>query len=452
MKEKIQMLRKTFESGVTLQENFRRGQLEALRAALKSRETQVLEALREDLGKADFEGYATELGMVYEEIAMALKNLSRWMRDKRASSPLSQFPASSRVHREPYGLCLIMAPWNYPLQLTFSPLVGALAAGNTALIKPSNYAPATARVMAGIVEDMASPAVACVLGGRQENQALLEEQFDFIFFTGSVQVGKLVMTAAARNLTPVVLELGGKSPCILAPDADFQLAVRRIVWGKLLNCGQTCVAPDYVLCPRDRVESLVQALQRAVTAQFGEEPLHHPDYPKIVNQRHFLRLSGLIDGEKVRWGGERDPERLRIGPTLIEGDWESPSMQEEIFGPLLPILAYDTLEEALNAVRRRPRPLALYCFTQSRALARRVMTTVSFGGGCVNDTVVHLTNPRLPFGGVGASGMGSYHGPYSFACFSHDKAIMTRGTHPDIPLRYPPYSEKAARLVRRLMK
>lgn len=452
MQQRIEALRACFQSGATLKADFRRGQLEALRRALKAREPQLLEALKADLGKASFEGYATELGMVYEEIALALRSLRRWMRDRRVPTPISQFPASSRVHYEPFGTALIIAPWNYPVQLSLSPLVGALAAGNTALIKPSEYAPAMAKALESVIEDMASPAVACLQGGREETQALLRQPFDMIFFTGSVAVGKAVMAAAAQNLTPVVLELGGKSPCILAPDADLPLAARRIAWGKWLNAGQTCVAPDYVLCPREKVEETAELLRQAVGRQFGPQPLVCGDYSRIINEKHFDRLTRLIEASDVIWGGESDRERLRISPTLISAGWDSPVMEEEIFGPLLPIVAYDRLEEALDQVRRRPRPLALYLFTGSRPLARRVMHSVSFGGGCVNDTVVHLVNPHLPFGGVGSSGMGCYHGPYSFEAFSHKKAIMIRGAWPDLPVRYPPYHEKAQRMVRRLMK
>ena len=452
MHQRIAALRDCFQSGATLKADFRRGQLEALRQALKAREPQLLEALRTDLGKASFEGYATELGMVYEEIALALRSLRRWMRDRRVPTPISQFPASSRVHYEPFGTALIIAPWNYPVQLSLSPLVGALAAGNTALVKPSEYAPAVAKALEAVIEDMASPAVACLQGGREETQALLKQPFDMIFFTGSVAVGKAVMAAAAGNLTPVVLELGGKSPCILAPDADLPLAARRIAWGKWLNAGQTCVAPDYVLCPREKVEETAERLRQAAGRQCGPQPLVCGDYSRIINDKHFVRLTQLIEASDVIWGGESDRERLRISPTLISAGWDSPVMEEEIFGPLLPIVAYDRLEEALDQVRRRPRPLALYLFTGSRPLARQVMESVSFGGGCVNDTVVQLVNPHLPFGGVGSSGMGCYHGPYSFEAFSHKKAIMVRGAWLDLPVRYPPYHEKAERMVRRLMK
>lgn len=452
MQERIIRLQDCYHSGATLEADFRRGQLEALRRAVKKREAQLTEALQADLGKAPFEAYATEIGMVYEEIALALKHLNRWMRDRRMPTPISQFPARSCIHYEPYGTALIIAPWNYPVQLSLSPLVGALAAGNAALVKPSEHAPAVAQVLEAVIGDMASPAAACMQGGREETQALLKQPFDLIFFTGSVEVGKAVMAAAAQNLTPVVLELGGKSPCILAPDADLPLAARRIAWGKWLNAGQTCVAPDYVLCPKDKVEETAERLRQAAVRQFGPQPLESGDYPRIINEKHFDRLTRLIKASDVIWGGESDRERLRIGPTVIAAGWDSPVMEEEIFGPLLPVVAYDRLEEALDQVRLRPRPLALYFFTGSRPLARRVMRSVSFGGGCVNDTVVHLVNPHLPFGGVGSSGMGCYHGRHSFEAFSHKKAIMTRGAWLDLPVRYPPYHEKAERVVRRLMK
>ena len=431
--------RQFFRSGVTLDLSRRKQALRDLLREIEAREDELLTALQTDLGKAPFEGYMTELGMVREEIRFHLKHLDHWARDKRVPTPLSQFPARSIRHPEPYGVVLIMAPWNYPIQLSLEPLIGAISAGNCAVLKPSAYAPACSHALKELISAcLPDNWVTVVEGGRAENQALLEQPFDYIFFTGSVAVGRHVMEMAARNLTPVTLELGGKSPVIVTADADLPLAARRIIFGKLLNAGQTCVAPDYLLVDRKVQEKL-------------SEPLDHPDYPRIINEKHLHRLEGLLTGGRVVCGGT--VKEGRIAPTLMDNlESDAPVMQEEIFGPILPILPFDTLEEAMDFVSRRPKPLALYLFSRDKGVQKKVLTRLSFGGGCLNDTIVHLTSPHLPFGGVGASGMGAYHGKASFDTFTHVKSILIRGSRPDLDLRYHPYSDKKERLLRRFLR
>ena len=444
--------RQFFRSGVTLDVSRRKQALRALLQELERREDELLSALHADLGKAPFEGYMTELGMVREELRFHLKHLDRWARDKRVPTPLSQFPARSIRHPEPYGVVLVMAPWNYPIQLSLEPLIGAISAGNCAVLKPSAYAPACSHALKELISAcLPDNWVTVVEGGRAENQALLEQPFDYIFFTGSVAVGRHVMEMAARNLTPVTLELGGKSPVIVTADADLPLAARRIIFGKLLNAGQTCVAPDYLLVDRKVQEKLTELLQQEITHFLGQTPLDAPNYPKIINEKHLHRLEGLLTGGRVVCGGT--VKDGRIAPTLMDNlESDAPVMQEEIFGPILPILPFDTLEEAMDFVSRRPKPLALYLFSRDKGVQKKVLTRLSFGGGCLNDTIVHLTSPHLPFGGVGASGMGAYHGKASFDTFTHVKSILIRGSRPDLDLRYHPYSDKKERLLRRFLR
>lgn len=426
--------------------------LEALRNAIVTHEQEILDALQSDLHKAPVESYATEIGIVLEEISFALRHVRRWARPQRKRMPLVHFPASSRVYAEPYGTVLVMAPWNYPFQLTINPLVGALAAGNTCVLKPSAYAPATARVIQRLIGEVFEPAyVAVVQGGRDANQSLLKEPFDLIFFTGGPAVGKVVMHAAAEHLTPVVLELGGKSPCVVERSAHVRVAAKRIAWGKFLNAGQTCVAPDYLLVQESVADELVAELRRAIVELYGRDPLVSPDYPKIVNTKHFNRLCGLMEHGEVVEGGQTNRATCQIAPTILTNvGWEDPIMQEEIFGPLLPVLTFGTMDEVYQMLAQRPKPLAFYLFTRDASVEREAMERVSFGGGCINDTVVHLANPSLPFGGVGASGMGCYHGAYSFQTFSHQKGVVKKSSCVDIPVRYAPYGKKLP-LMRRLM-
>ena len=445
--------RRFFASGITRDVTWRIGALESLRQAILKQEQEISNALATDLGKGSFESYMTETGMVLSEIGFIQKHLRSWASEKRVPTPLTQFPAHSFRSPEPYGLTLIMAPWNYPFQLALSPLVGAIAAGNCAVIKPSEYAPASSGVIARLIADCFEPEfVAVVEGGLRENTLLLEQSFDFIFFTGSTTVGRVVMEKAARNLTPVCLELGGKSPCIVDDTADLPLAARRIVFGKLLNAGQTCVAPDYLLVQKDVKDPLVTLIRDEIVRALGPNPLQTSDYGKIINEKHFQRLMGLMEGETILIGGQCDPNTLRIAPTLLDDvSPDSPVMNEEIFGPILPVLTFGTLKEAADFVSSRPKPLALYLFTSSRTAEKSILNQCSFGGGCINDTIVHLVTSYMPFGGVGASGMGSYHGKASFDTFTHYRSIV-RSSRIDLPLRYRPYLPKGERFLRRFFR
>lgn len=441
-----------FGTQATKPYDFRLKQLQKLSVWMDENEQAVLEALQSDLGKCAYEAYLTELAMVKQELRDAMRHLKGWMKPRRARTAVGQLPGTCRVYSEPYGVTLIMSPWNYPFQLTVAPLIGAVSAGNCAVIKPSAYSAATSALLKRMTGELFEPEyIACVEGGRQENAALLHQRFDYIFFTGSPGVGRLVMEKASAHLTPVSLELGGKSPVIVDETADIALAARRIAWGKWLNAGQTCVAPDYVLVHQRCEEALVEALIQQIRAMYTSAPLANPDYPQIINQRHFERLAGLMQSGVIAHGGQLDPASRRIAPTLLtDVDWDSPVMQEEIFGPLLPILPYRRLEEALDRIRQRPKPLALYLFTRSKAVEARVLREVSFGGGCVNDTVLHLATSHMPFGGVGESGMGGYHGRYSFETFSHFKSVLKRWAKPDVSLRYAPYDGKM-KLLKKLM-
>lgn len=443
-----------FRTGATLDLDFRLRALERLARALEEREGDLLAALRADLNKSAPEGYQCEVGMLRAELSHIRRHLRRWARPRRILPSPAQLPGSCRAYPEPYGVVLVMAPWNYPLLLSLEPLMGALAAGNCCLLKPSAYAPASSAAMAKLLSACFPPEyVSVVEGGRAENQALLEEPFDYIFFTGGTAVGRQVMEKAAQHLTPVTLELGGKSPCIVDATARLGLAAKRIAFGKLLNAGQTCVAPDYLLVHTSVKEALVEHLEHWIHALYGREPLDNQGYVRIINQKHFDRLTGLIDPDKVIFGGRSDPASGRIQPTLLDRVTpDDPIMGEEIFGPLLPILTYDRLEEAVDLIRSRPRPLALYLFSEDRAVQRQILKTVPFGGGCVNDTILHLASSRLPFGGVGASGMGAYHGRYSFDTFSHLKGVLHASTAVDLPLRYPPYTPGQVKWLRRFLK
>ena len=442
-----------FRSGATLPLHVRKRALNALLKEITLREGALLAALREDLGKAAFEGYMTEVGLVKDELRFHLKHLEHWAKDKRAQTPLAHFPSHSWTHAEPYGVVLIMAPWNYPVLLSLDPLIGALSAGNCAVLKPSAYAPATSKALAELVSAALAPELVTVVeGGREENMALLEEQFDYIFFTGSPEVGRYVMEKAAHHLTPVTLELGGKSPCIVTPSANLNMAARRITFGKLINAGQTCVAPDYILAHESIKDRLVTLIQKEITRFLGDAPLDNQEYPRIVNQKHFDRLTGLLNQDcHILFGGQaRD---LRIAPTLVDiVDSNSPVMQEELFGPILPILTYHDLDEVIDFVQERPKPLALYLFTRSKQTEKTILNRLSFGGGCINDTIIHPAIPYLPFGGVGQSGMGSYHGKASFDTFSHTKSILKKGNWLDFPVRYHPYTPLKEKILKALLK
>jgi aldehyde dehydrogenase (NAD+) len=438
-----------YESGATLPVEGRRAALKKLGQAVADREGAIAQALSQDLGKSREESYLCETGLVRGEIRYLLRHLRVWTREQRVPTPLAQFPARSYRKPMPYGVTLIMSPWNYPLLLTLDPLADALAAGNTAVVKPSAYAPATSALLQRLLGELfPEEYVAVIPGGREENTCLLEQRFDSIFFTGSKAVGRTVLERAAEHLTPVTLELGGKSPCIVHGDADLKLAARRIVFGKYLNCGQTCVAPDYLLCQRGVKEPLLQYLRSEIHRQYGDGP-----GGRMVNRRHFDRVCALIDRDKVVVGGGSDPETLQIQPTVLDHvTWEDPVMGEEIFGPVLPILTYDSLDQVVETVNRHEKPLALYIFSQSKQVARQVTGRCAYGGGCVNDVVIHLATSHMGFGGVGESGMGAYHGRAGFDAFTHYKSMVDKKTWLDLSMRYRPYSEKNDRLVHRFLK
>lgn len=441
-----------FESGATRPLAFREKALRDLRAAVLAREADIAAALMADLHKHPSESYMCETGLVLDEIGYHLKHLAKWMRPQRVRTPLAQFPGQSLRVPEPHGRVLILSPWNYPLLLTLSPLIGAISGGNCAVVKPSAYAPATSALVAQLLRDtFPEEYIAVVEGGRAENQALLGEKFDYIFFTGSPAVGRQVMECAARHLTPVTLELGGKSPVIVDKSADVALAAKRIAFGKVLNGGQTCVAPDYLLVHASVKEEFVSAYARALEEFFPGGDLKQ--LPHIINDKHYRRLCALLEGQTVLLGGACDDALRRISPTLLdEPALDSPVMEEEIFGPILPVISFDALDECISFIRSRPKPLALYLFTRDKGVEERVFHTCSFGGGCVNDVVVHLATPHMPFGGVGESGMGCYHGKASFDAFSHHRSILRKANWLDLPMRYHPYTPARLGIIKKFLK
>lgn len=443
-----------FASHETFSVDFRIAMLKKLKSAIQTHEADIAKALKADLGKSDTEGYMCEIGMTLSELSYQIKHIRKWSRNKTHPTGLANFHAKSFTVQEPYGCVLIMSPWNYPFMLCMEPLVGALGAGNCCILKPSAYSPATSAVIKTIIEEVfPSEYVAVVEGGRQENQELLEQRFDYIFFTGGVSVGKYVMEKASKHLTPVTLELGGKSPCIITDSCDLKLAATRLAFGKYLNCGQTCVAPDYCLVDKKVKDAFIKELVIQTKKMYGEKPLENPDYGKIINQKHFNRILGLIDSSKLVIGGENNPNTLQIAPTILDNITAKDAvMQEEIFGPLLPILTYETIEEAHKFVTEREKPLALYVFTKDKVVEDLFVKYTSFGGGCVNDTIVHLATSEMGFGGVGNSGMGSYHGKKSFNTFSHEKSILKKYCWLDLPMRYQPYKSIYDKMIRMFLR
>ena len=437
----LEKQRAFYRSGVTVPVKYRVEQLKKLYAAVKHYQNEIGEALKADLGKSDYEGFMCESGLALTEISYLIKHVKRFAKKKRVKTPLAQFCSRSYKQPQPYGNVLIMSPWNYPFLLTIEPLADAIAAGNTAIVKPSAYSPATSKVVEKIIGECFAPEyVSVVTGGRAENTALLDEKFDFVFFTGSASVGKEVLRRTAEHLTPCVLELGGKSPCIVDASANIKLAAKRIVFGKFLNCGQTCVAPDYILCEKSVKDDFVKAVIGEIKKQYGEKPLASQDYGKIINEKHFNRLCGLIDKRKVVFGGEASPDTCRISPTVIdEVCFDDVVMQEEIFGPIMPILTFEDFDAMVDDLKTKDKPLALYLFTSNKKRVKRVTTELSYGGGCINDVVIHLATSEMGFGGVGESGMGSYHGKDGFDAFSHHKSIVDKKTWIDLPMRYQPY-------------
>ena len=431
-----------FQMGATLPVACRIAMLKRLYAAVQNRRDEILAALTADLGKSDYEGFMCEVGLSLTEISYMIHHVKKFAAEKTVRTPLAQFASRSYQKPVPYGTVLVMSPWNYPFLLAVEPLANALAAGNTVVLKPSAYSPATSAVIARLVAETFPPElVAVVTGGRQENAALLKQKFDLIFFTGSQAVGREVLRSAAENLTPAVLELGGKSPCIVDETAKIRLAARRIVFGKYLNCGQTCVAPDFILCHASVKDQFVEAVKEEISRQYGENPLENPDYGRIVNEKHFRRLLSLIQPDKVVVGGRSDAATCRIEPTVLDKvDWTDAVMQEEIFGPIMPILTYEHLDQLIARLQGLPKPLALYIFSENRSTINAVTSRISYGGGCVNDTVIHLATSEMAFGGVGESGMGGYHGKAGFDTFSHTKSMVDKKTWIDLPVRYQPYN------------
>lgn len=454
LKQLIEKQRHFFYSGATLPVNYRLDALRKLQKCILDHEPEINAALKSDLGKSPFESYMCETGLVLSELSYMLKHTPAFAKEKTVWTPLSQFHSRSYKQPSPHGVTLIMSPWNYPFMLTLEPLIDALAAGNTAVLKPSAYSPATSAILKQIIEECFPPKyVSVVLGGRAENTGLLKEHFDYIFFTGSPIVGKEVMKHASEHLTPVTLELGGKSPCIVEKSADIKLAARRIVFGKYLNCGQTCVAPDYIYCDPAVKDLLIQELKKQIIKQFGKTPLENKNYGKIVNEKHFQRIVRLIDKKKLVHGGKTNEHTFQIEPTILDNvTWDDPVMQEEIFGPVLPILTYDSIGQAAAKINSMPHPLALYIFTSNKTIAKQVTSRCGFGGGCINDVVIHLATSEMGFGGFGESGMGSYHGKNGFDTFSHYKSIVDKKTWLDLPMRYQPYKKIYEKLLRIFLK
>ncbi len=446
----VQRQRAFYQSGATRALEFRRAQLRKLHDALVAHESALLAALHADLRKSAHDAYFGEIGFTLTEIQHAIRKLPTWMKPRRRGIPLMAWPGRGFIRPEPYGVTLIIGPWNYPLQLLLLPLVGAMAAGNCAVLKPSELAPHTSAAVAKLIrENFAEEYIALCEGERDVAEALLRERFDTIFFTGGTNVGRIVMAAAAQHLTPVTLELGGKCPCVVCADAPIEVTARRIIWGKFMNAGQTCVAPDFLLVDRRVCEALVEAMKEALRQFYGDHPQTSPDYGRIINRRHFDRLVGLLAGGRIVHGGQQDANDFYLAPTILtDVTPDAPVMEEEIFGPILPVLDFERLDDALTLLRDRLTPLALYLFTQDRAVQQRLLETVRSGGVCFNDTIAHLACKNLPFGGLGESGMGAYHGKASFDCFTHYRSVLRRSFRFDAKLRYPPPTTSLAALRR----
>jgi aldehyde dehydrogenase (NAD+) len=446
--------RSYFKTNVTYDINFRIEALKKLKDKIKLHERDIQDALRIDLGKSPEEAYLTEIGMVYEELSFMIKHVRQFAKDKRVRTPLVHFYGKSFRRPVPYGTVLIMSPWNYPFLLAMGPTIDALAAGNTVIIKPGSYAQATGIVIQKLIEaTFESKYVAVVLGGRQENQALLDQKFDYIFFTGSTSVGRTVMEKAAKHLTPVTLELGGKSPSIVDISADLAIAARRIVFGKLINCGQTCIAPDYVIVHKFVKDQFIELLIKEIKRQYGDDPLKAGRFGKIINEKHYERLIGLYQNEPISFGGQTIGDQLKIEPTILgEATLDSKAMGEEIFGPILPILTFETTEDIFAIIDQHPTPLALYLFTKDPVREKQILSYIPFGGGCVNDTIVHIATTHMPFGGVGESGMGSYHGKQGFDTFTHYKSIHKKANWPDLFVRYQPYTKLKQNIIKKFLK
>lgn len=445
--------RNFFQSHVTKNINFKIKQLTTLYDGIRIYEDEIKEALRIDLGKSEFESYTTEIGFTLKEISEAIKNIKKWMKPKKVRTAITHIGTKSEIYYEPYGVTLIIAPWNYPFQLAISPLVGAIVGGNTSIIKPSELTPNTSSLIKKMINELfPSEYISVVEGGVETSSELLKQKFDFIFFTGSVNVGKIVMEAASKHLTPIVLELGGKSPTIVHSDANIDLAAKRIVWGKFTNAGQTCIAPDYLYVHQNVKSDFIKQIKQEIINLYENKPLINEQYSKIVSKRHFSRLLNFLNEGTIEHGGNSNSDTLKIEPTILTDiDWESNVMSEEIFGPILPILTYNQLDDVIVEINNHPKPLALYLFTEDKVVADLVIERISFGGGCVNDTLYHIASPYLPFGGVGESGIGSYHGIFSFKAFTHEKSVLKQTTKFDLKLRYHT-TKNALKLIKKLLK
>ena len=454
IEEIVQKQRNFFNTGKTKEVYYRKNALKRLKKAIIVREREINQALKLDLNKSDFESYMTEIGMVLSEISYAISHIEKWSRPKTVRTAIAQFHSKSFIVPEPYGISLIISPWNYPFMLAIDPLIGAITAGNCCIIKPSEYSPHTSKLLSSIIGELFPDEYITVIEGEvEETNVLLNQKLDYIFFTGSGKIGKIIMQKACRDLTPVTLELGGKSPCIIDKSADISLAAKRIIFGKILNAGQTCVAPDYILVQEEVKEELIQNLKKWITKFLGENPLNNLDYPKIINQKQFTRIKELLQNQSIIFGGKFNETEQKIEPTLIDEPNENDQlMQEEIFGPVLPILSFQRLEQAIEFIQKREKPLALYLFTKEKKIEQKIQQEISFGGGCINDTIIHLASNQLGFGGVGNSGMGTYHGKKSFDTFSHEKSIVKKYNWIDLPMRYMPYTKVKLKMVRMFLK
>ncbi len=454
IQEIIEKQREFFNRGETVSYNFRKNALIKLKSTILKYENEIKDALLKDLGKSSTESYMCEIGMVLSELSYAIKHLKSWLKKKRVRTPLAQFHSKSFIVSEPLGVVLVMSPWNYPFMLALDPVVGAISAGNCVVVKPASYAKNTSLIIKKILSECFDEEyVAVVLGGREENTALLEQKFDYIFFTGSVGVGKTVAEKASKNLTPVTLELGGKSPCVIDETADLKVAAKRLVFGKYLNVGQTCVAPDYLLIKKEIKDKFLGLIKQEIVNMFGEKPLENDLYGHIINEKHFERICGLIDKNKCVFGGKMDKNTLKIEPTILDNvNLNDAVMKEEIFGPILPILPYENIEDAVQIVKSFEKPLALYLFSNDKKIQNYFLKYVPFGGGCINDTIIHLATSYMGFGGVGQSGYGSYHGRKSFELFSHEKSIVKKYSYIDLPIRYQPYSKRKEKMIKFFLK
>ncbi|HMX60527.1 MAG TPA: aldehyde dehydrogenase [Chitinophagales bacterium] len=452
IKSTIDKQRDYFESNATRDVDFRIQQLKNFKKALQHHESAIFEALQADFRKSNFETYATELGIIYDEVNCMLKHVKKWATPELVKDSIVNFPSRNYIYHDPYGVCLIIGAWNYPLQLTLAPVVGAIAAGNTCIIKPPRAAIHTYHIIEKIISDTFNDNYIAVLDEHSDNAEMLAHRYDYIFFTGGVEIGRTIARAAAEFLTPTTLELGGKSPCIVDKHADIEVAARRIAWGKYLNGGQTCVAPDYLLLHESVKEKFYKAFTKTVKEFYGNNPQDSADYPRIINDRHFKRIAAMITDGNIIVGGKTDAETRYISPTLIEIDsLAHPLMNDEIFGPVLPVLTINSIDDAIHIIKQYEKPLAFYLFSNNYSNQQKYLQTIQFGGGCINDTISHLANHELPFGGIGNSGSGAYHGKASFDTFSHKKSICHKVTWPDVPLRYPPYNGKLM-LIKQVMK